>query len=282
MITMRQYFAVVTFLAVCVLGITPIYRWWRRKEDAAEAKAKAARIAELDRQRREEARSHEVREERAYTSKMFRELRKAMDISPLGTEASQTDSAKAADGSSVVESAEKEAPDDPTEDLLDEALGPASSPNTAVGLVREQVMRGPIFKRPAIADAKTSKMSTFGIEETRSETRLVADRNFHNDSKGWVFIVHLPTFPNMADWLRPRAFGKKGFDWTKWIPFSEIPAHDVERALEAMEAWFLRLARGEEQPTNGRLTKSCAQWDDYEEDPKTQGYRVLWLDPRDE
>lgn len=283
MITMRQYFTVVTFLVVCVLGFAPIIRWLQSKRADADAKEAEDRVRELERQRREDARAREIREERAYLSRIFYELRRAMDLSPEGSEFTRSPDVAIAPGTATgADGDDGERPNDPTEELLNEALGPALTPNTGANLLNEEPVHGPIFKRCQIPDPDDPKVSIFEIEETRSKTRLVADRNFPHHRDAWAFIIHIPTFSTMADSPRPRAFGQSGFDWTKWVPFTTIPADAPERALDELEAWFLRLALGEEQPTGGGFAKSCAQWDDYEEDPKTRGYRILWLAPSDE
>lgn len=280
MITIREYLAFLTFLVVSVGGLTPIYRWWRKKEDAAADEARAARLAKLESRSREEARSREISEERRYRSAELRELRKAMDLTDDAAQSSLN--ASSGVDANGAEAAEGPSPDDPTESLLNEALGPALAPNGDGSPEKAQAVRGPVFRRCQIPVPDDPKIKVFEIEETRSKTRLRADRGIPHHPDSWALSVHFPPFERTADWPRPRAFERRGYEWTKWVPFTEIPADDPERALEELEAWFLRLAKGEEQPTGGRLTMSCAEWDDYEEDPKTQGWRVLWWEPRDE
>ncbi|MDE2370179.1 MAG: hypothetical protein KGN16_14510 [Burkholderiales bacterium] len=280
MITIRQYLAFLTFLAVCMVGLIPIYRWWRKTEDAADADARKARLAQLERQSREQARTREISEEQQYLAAEIRELRKAMGLTDEGTATAQPSPAEA--GARAAELPAEQTPQDPTESLLDEALGPALAPNGDGSVEEEQTPQGPAFRRGTIPKPDDPKVTIFETEETRSKTRLVADRGIPHHPDSWAFSVHFPPFESMANWPRPHAFGNPGYEWTKWVPFTEIPADDPERALDELEAWFLRLATGEEKPTGGRLTKSCADWEDYEEDPKTRGWRVLWWEPRDE
>lgn len=130
MITIREYLAFLTFLAVCVGGLTPIYRWWRKKEDAADAEEGEARLSERQNRSTEEARSREIRDERSYREAKLRELRRAMDI-PNDADASGQSSSTASPpvGASGLQSTEAVPADDPTESLLNEALGPALTPN---------------------------------------------------------------------------------------------------------------------------------------------------------
>lgn len=228
-----------------------LFHWWiNRKSVQAEETRKARKMRAFE----EDERDLEYRRELARESRYLYATRfgfvLARVIEPLPGDAIPADREDD-------ESVERDGLDEEADAAIDAALGPPKSSQQHRPQKPKRPTIGPEFERHAANELSGQCLHQFVILEVRTGSKLTANNSGSWKEDHWVFSVRLPKFATYRDLPEPVAFSSDEADWWTTVPFAEIPRDQVEQALDALEAWFMRVITGGEVASGGRLTKSA-------------------------
>lgn len=249
MTTTTLYFYSLAFALAVALFF--LFHWWLSRRSV---QAEEARSARKMRAFEEEERDLEYRRELARESRYLDATRfgfvQARVIEPRPGDPIPNDL-------DDEENVERDGLDEEADAAIDAALGPLQRPLQHRPRKPTSTTVGPEFQRHIAKDSSDQSPHLFVVQEVRTGSRLTANNSGSWKVDHWVLSVWLPKFSTYSDVSEPVAFVCDEADWWTTVPFAEIPQDQVERALDEMEAWFMRVITGREVARGGRLTKSA-------------------------
>lgn len=276
---MRQFLSYLAIFISAASALALIIRWLisqRKKEDLA---LEAARKRHFEREELEAAKSREVEYETRYVDSYLHHLRIASGV--------RVDSNEEAEASASDMDLSRRSPtslDDEvasTDSALDSMFGPnPESLRTSSDQIRNA--EGPRFGTIRSVSDDGGNVCSYYLFEERSETKLTVQRGTPKNPKVWALSIHVPYLDAMSQLPRPRAFGQRGFEWTKTIPFTVVDPDDHVGAINELKSWFIRILAEQERPGSGNFTCSCADWIRYTRDPNDKGYRIIWVSRKED
>jgi len=239
----------VTFIFSAVPGIYLIQRWLNKKAAEAEAERRDA----LDRDFEDAERDLAFRREVIRINRFLEAVRLGF-VRVRVIEPRPGDTVEKSDA--VDDEPEFDGLSDDANAAIDAALGPLQKPPSPRIQAAPRRRIGPEFARPDVKSLADGSRDLFQVLETRSGSTLTVDNRGIREPGHWVFCVWLKDAALVGTLARPESLLGNGPDWTTTVCFSQISEDEVELAVAALEAWFIRLASRVGAATGGRLTQS--------------------------